>query len=106
MEAGITSQADIKRLATQSKNANPEGLYYWAKEGIRMREDDKVVDLYAGFTFPKKYLIGEQSFTNTKSNQFIERCRNCLVWLPDAGHWPMLDTPAAFWKKVRELIFS
>jgi hypothetical protein len=51
-------------------------------------------------------LIGNKSFTNTSNNPSIELCKNSVVWLPDAGHWPMLDMPDAFWAKVKELILS
>ena len=104
LKAQITTEPDIARLASQIQASTPESLIYWAKEGTYARADDRALNLFLNLTHPKYYLIGRRSFSLPIRERLVKLLDEYIVWIPDAGHWIMLDTPQAFWQTVSDLI--
>lgn len=108
LSAKLTSQpnAQLRRLVARVNASSAEGLAYWAKAGIEMRANNQTVTLYQSIPFGKYYLIGTKSISVNDYQNSIALNKNSLIWLPDAGHWPMLDTPELFWQQIHQLIIK
>ena len=100
----LPASPDIAHFATQIEISSAEALVYWAAEGLKIRAHDRVVKAFRELSCPKYYLIGRNSFEIADHQRLLDLFADVVIWLPDAGHWIMLDTPQAFWQRINELI--
>ena len=100
----LPEEPDLAHYLESAGSSDAETLMYCSKEGIVLRDQDKIAHAYSQLSCPKYYLIGDRSFTVRGHQKAMELCKNELVWIPNAGHWPMLDTPNTFWHRVHSLI--
>lgn len=99
----IVSQPDIHRLLLRCQLSSAEALYYWLREATTMRSEDQIVKAFKQIRFPKYYLVGEKSFAADINKTTRDLFGDSVTWLPEAGHWSMLDKEA-FWAQIEKLV--
>lgn len=104
VRAKVATQPNMHRLLLQCQALEAETLRYWLREGAAMRSEDQIVKAFKEIRCPKYYLVGEKSFAVDNNKKTRDLFEDSVLWVPEAGHWSMLDESESFWTQIEKIV--